>query len=46
VTDDAVRVIESMPPSEIQGTWVNQRRLASMALTGLTRKILQRTGYI
>jgi len=46
VTDYAVRVIESMPPSEIQGTWVNQRRLASMALTGLTRKILQRTGYI
>jgi A/G-specific adenine glycosylase len=46
VTDYTVRVIEAMPLSEEQGTWVVRKRLMSMPLTGLTRKILRRTGYI
>jgi len=46
VTDYDVRVVESMPRPDMNGTWVNQTRLPSMALTGLTRKILRRTGLI
>jgi A/G-specific adenine glycosylase len=46
VTDYDVRVMESIPSPDREGTWVSQKRLPSMALTGLTRKILRRTGLI
>jgi len=46
VTDYEVRVVETMPSPEVNGIWVSQRRLPSMALTGLARKILRRTGLI
>jgi A/G-specific adenine glycosylase len=42
VTDYAVRVVEIADPDRSAGKWVATSRLASLPLTGLTRKILRR----
>ena len=46
VTDYDVRVVEAIPANEVAGKWIPRQRLASMALTGLGRKILRRAGLI
>ena len=46
VTDFDVRVVEAMPDNEVAGKWIPRERLASIALTGLGRKILSRASLI
>lgn len=46
VTDYDVRVVECLPAVGAVGKWIPQPRLDSVALTGLTRKILRRVGVI
>jgi len=46
VTDYAVRVVELDSPPGINGKWFLENRLANLALTGLARKILRRSGLI
>ena len=41
VTDYTVRVMPGQIPQSASGTWVSENRLGSLALTGLTRKILR-----
>jgi A/G-specific adenine glycosylase len=42
VTDYTVRVWRGNSPEQLQGKWVRNAKLADVALTGLTRKILRR----
>ena len=44
VTDFTVRVITR--PDALSGTWIKDSRLTTLALTGLTKKILSRAGII
>jgi A/G-specific adenine glycosylase len=46
VTDYAVRVVELDSQALVNGKWFRETRLASLALTGLARKILRRSGLI
>jgi A/G-specific adenine glycosylase len=46
VTDYAVRVVEFGAPATSPGKWFPESRLATLALTGLTRKILRRLSII
>ena len=46
VTDYTVRVCENNHSDVTGGRWVSQSRLASLPLTGLTRKILRTAGII
>jgi A/G-specific adenine glycosylase len=46
VTDYTVRVWNQAAPRGVRGEWVAVERLAKMALTGLARKILRRTGLL
>jgi A/G-specific adenine glycosylase len=41
VTDYLVRVMPSLPPDGVDGRWVKSSQVASLPLTGLTRKILR-----
>ena len=45
VTDYEVQVFASEGAHK-QGKWIGHERLSSLPLTGLTRKILMRTGFI
>ncbi|HKR82928.1 MAG TPA: hypothetical protein VJS37_02065, partial [Terriglobales bacterium] len=44
VTDYTVRVLSSA--RDLEGTWIKNSRLASLPLTGLTKKILRRAAII
>jgi A/G-specific adenine glycosylase len=44
VTDYTVRVLSSA--GQLQGTWIKNSRLATLPLTGLTKKILRRAAII
>jgi hypothetical protein len=46
VTDYTVRVCQNKHSDITGGRWFQQSRLASLALTGLTRKILRTAGII
>jgi len=46
VTDYLVRVIRCPTPQGISGSWISQRRVAKLALTGLARKILRAANVI
>jgi A/G-specific adenine glycosylase len=46
VTDYLVRVIRCPTPQGISGSWISQRRVARLALTGLARKILRAANVI
>lgn len=46
VTDYKVRVAEVPPPNQLAGVWIASSRVASLPLTGLARKILQRVGML
>ena len=46
VTNYDVRVVEALPAIGAAGKWIPQQRLGSVALTGLTQKILRRVGVI
>lgn len=41
VTDYTVRVMPGEIPRDVSGSWVSEKRLAKLALTGLARKILR-----
>ena len=41
VTNYLVRVHEATPPTDVEGRWVNRRRITRLPLTGLTQKILR-----
>ena len=46
VTDYLVRVARCSAPEAVTGTWISQRRLAMLPLTGLARKILRAANVI
>jgi A/G-specific adenine glycosylase len=46
VTDYLVRVARCPAPQGISGSWISQRRIAKLALTGLARKILRAANVI
>jgi len=46
VTDFLVRVVRCPAPRAVTGTWISQRRLATLPLTGLARKILRAANVI
>jgi hypothetical protein len=46
VTDYVVRVREGLPPEGVDGRWVKKSRMTTLALTGLTRKILRAANII
>jgi A/G-specific adenine glycosylase len=46
VTDYSVEVISGKPPAGSPGRWVSVSRVATLPLTGLTRKIFRRAGII
>jgi A/G-specific adenine glycosylase len=46
VTDFLVRVVRGPAPRAITGTWISERRLATLPLTGLARKILRAANVI
>ena len=46
VTDYLVRVARCSAPQGISGSWISQRRVVKMALTGLARKILRAANVI
>jgi A/G-specific adenine glycosylase len=46
VTDYTVQVWRSSAPDLNAGTWISIHRLPRLALTGLTRKILRKTGLL
>ena len=46
VTDFLVRVVRGPAPRAITGTWISARRLATLPLTGLARKILRAANVI
>jgi A/G-specific adenine glycosylase len=41
VTDYGVRVVRQAGPADVEGKWVARKRLETLPLTGLTRKILR-----
>jgi A/G-specific adenine glycosylase len=46
VTDYLVRVARCPAPQGISGSWISERRVAKLALTGLARKILRAANVI
>ena len=46
VTDYLVRVARCPAPQGTSGSWISQRRVAKLALTGLARKILRAANVI
>jgi A/G-specific adenine glycosylase len=46
VTDYRVRVMQSLPPDGVDGRWVLKSQVATLPLTGLTRKILRAANFI
>ena len=46
VTDYVVRVTRSLPPDGTEGRWIKNFRVMTLALTGLTRKVLRAAGII
>ena len=46
VTDYLVRVARCSAPEAVTGTWISQRRIATLPLTGLARKILRAANVI
>ena len=45
-TDYVVRVVRGPAPQDNGGRWIEKRRLTTLPLTGLTRKILRASGII
>jgi A/G-specific adenine glycosylase len=46
VTDYKVQVWRSSAPNLTAGQWISLHRLSKLALTGLARKILRKTGLL